>query len=391
MKYCVVVHYSEIGLKGKNRGQFEEQLRYNIQLSLKGLQIQSVQRTFGRLLILLPDCFDWPKIRERLQTVFGIAHFSLAMLTDQDMEHIQAAAMEQMSAKEFKSFRVTTKRAQKEFPLNSSQVNAQIGAAIQQQTGAQVNLNNPEVTCYIEIFNKNALIYSEKVPGLRGLPSGISEKAVSLLSSGIDSPVASWKIMKRGVRVIFVHFHSVPATSEASIENTKRIVEILTRYQYKSKLYLVPFLNIQQQIMIGAPPKYRVLLYRRSMFRLAERIATIEKANALVTGENVAQVASQTLSNIRSINDAVCLPVLRPLAGEDKLEITELAQKIGTFEISIEPYEDCCSLYVPQHPAIYSSPEKLQSIEDSLKLDSFYEEALEKTQIIKFKYFSKKL
>jgi thiamine biosynthesis protein ThiI len=386
-KRCAVVHYAEVGLKGGNRGIFENQLRRNIARALSDTTLGSVRRSFGRLVIFFPkERLDWPTVENRLKNIFGIANFSPAVITDHDIESITQAALSQTENLDFKSFKVETKRAQKEYYLKSQQVNEQVGAAIQKQTGAAVNLSSPEITCYVEIFNKNALVFTEKIEGLGGLPVGVNETAVSLLSSGIDSPVASWKIMKRGVRVIFVHFHSIPATSQASANNAKRLVQTLTRFQYKTKLYLVPFLPVQQEILTGSPSRFRVLLYRRSMIRLAEKIAQTERANALITGENVGQVASQTLSNIRAIGEAATLPVLRPLAGDDKSEITQTAIKIGTFDISIEPYEDCCSLYVPRHPVTKANPADLVAIENELDLEVLYQSALKNAESVEFRY-----
>lgn len=385
-RHCVVVHYAEIGLKGGNRSQFENQLRRNIKKALSRTNLKWVERSFGRFLLFFEGAIDRQTVAEQLGRVFGIAHFSPAIITEQDMDAITAAALREVEGKNFASFRVTTRRAQKEFRYNSQEISTIVGAAIQKKTGVRVDLRHPELTCYIEIFNNNALIYAEKIKGPGGLPVGVSEKAVALLSSGIDSPVASWKMMKRGVKVIFVHFHSAPATTRASIENTRKLVQLLTGYQYNSRLYLVPFLPVQQKIMLDAPAGYRVLLYRRSMFRLAEAIARKEKATALVTGESVGQVASQTLSNIRVINEVVSLPVLRPLIGEDKIDITELAQRIGTFRISTEPYEDCCSLFVPRHPETRANPERIRAVEEQLNLEPLYREALQAAEIEKFRY-----
>ncbi|MFZ0389324.1 MAG: tRNA uracil 4-sulfurtransferase ThiI [Calditrichia bacterium] len=385
-RLCAIIHYSEIGLKGKNRGLFENQLRQNILRALRGEKIESLQRDFGRMILFLNAESDWPEISAKMSRIFGIANFSAGLWTEQRMEDITAAALLQMRNFSFGSFRVTVRRAQKEFPQSSQEISVQLGATLQKASGATVDLENPQANCFVEIFNKNALVYWNKIPGPGGLPVGVSEKAVSLLSSGIDSPVASWRMMKRGVKLSFVHFHSMPATSPASARNAEKLVEQLTRFQYVSRLYLVPFLEIQQQIMLNSPAEYRVLLYRRSMFRLAEKIAQAEKASALITGENVGQVASQTLSNIRAIGEVVGLPVLRPLAGDDKRDIIAAARKIGTYRISTEPYEDCCSLYVPRHPETKAEPNHLHKVEANIALDSLYEDALEKTDIRKYKY-----
>lgn len=385
-KPCVVVHYAEVGLKGENRGQFENQLRRNIARALSPVGIKSVEREFGRIVVYLPEKFDWTELNARLQNIFGIAHFSLAALVPQDLELITRVAVQMMRQVSFQSFRVTTRRSQKEFPFNSQQISAHVGAAIVESTGAKVNLRQPEATCFIEVFNQLTIIYVNKTAGPGGLPVGVSERAVALLSAGIDSPVAAWKMMKRGVKVVFVHFHSVPATTDASIRNSKKIAEILTRYQYVSKLYAIPILDLQQEIMTKAPAKYRVLLYRRVMFRLAEEVARLEKASALITGESVGQVASQTLSNIRAINEVVTLPVLRPLAGDDKQEIINLAQRIGTFHISTEPFEDCCSLFIPRHPETRADPQKIREAEAQLDMELLYEKALQNADVFKFKY-----
>lgn len=383
---CVVIHYSEIGLKGQNRVMFENRLIENIKRALSDLLPVRIEKAFGRFYFLLPEHARWHAVEERLAKIFGIAYFAPAVLIAQEMELIEKVALVLMAGKKFGSFRITTRRSQKHFPLTSMEINRRIGAAVQTRTGARVDLSNPEQNLVIEIFDKYALLYTDRFEGLRGLPSGVSEKAVSLLSSGIDSPVASYKIMKRGVRVVFVHFHSAPATSLASVENVKRIVEKLVQYQYSATLYLVPFLQIQQEIMLGARPDYRVIHYRRAMVHLAERIAARERASALVTGESVGQVASQTLSNVRVVNQIATLPILRPLSGDDKEEIIRLAKGLGTFEISIQPYEDCCSLFVPRNPVTRASLNVVLETEQKLALDASYRKALQESEKIVFKF-----
>jgi len=383
---CVVVHYAEVGLKGENRHLFENQLIRNIKQALKDTGVQQVRRFHGRMAVLLPPDYDWERVQERLQRVFGIAYFAPAVIVEQDIGVIERVACELMAQYRFQSFRVKTRRSQKAFALNSQEVNVRVGAAIQAQSGAKVDLSHPEMTCHIEIFDRFAILYAERIPGARGLPVGVSERAVSLLSAGIDSPVASFKIMKRGVKIIFVHFHSVPFTSDASIRNSQRIVQLLTRYQYASKLYLVPLLEVQQEIMLKAPTDYRVVLYRRFMLRLAERIARRERARALITGESIAQVASQTLSNLMVINEVTRLPVLRPLSGNDKEEIVDMARELGTYEISIEPYEDCCSLFVPRHPVTRAKREVVEEAESRLDVEGLIRDALQRTEVVKFHY-----
>lgn len=387
-KIIVVIHYGEIALKGRNRLFFENKLKANIKKALHGVKVNEIQRLRGRLVINFKEPVDEKVIRDELQRVFGISHFGFGVAAENEIDAIQETAWHLLEDKEFDSFKIDSRRAQKEFPLNSMEINKRVGAFVQEKCRKKVNLTAPGIACYIEITEKAALLYAEKIPGLRGLPVGVSEKAVCLLSSGIDSPVASYLMLKRGVRLIHAHFHSQPFTSKASQENTARLVQILNRYQFRSKVYFVPFIDIQKEIMAKAPARLRVLLYRRYMVRLAERIAKTEKATALVTGENVGQVASQTLSNIRVVGEVTELPILRPLAGFDKEEIIQHARKIGTFEVSIEPYEDCCSLFVPENPETRADPKMLLDAEKRLDLKELMDRAMEQAESMTFDYKS---
>ena len=384
--HCIILHYSEIGLKGGNRKTFEAQLMSNIRTALKGIIKVHVARGYGRFLIDLPEVFDWPTICQRLKKVVGLANFALAEAHRQDIDEILPSAVRQMGRLNYDSFAVVTRRVQKAFPLRSNEISTKVGAAIQAQSDACVDLKNPDVACHIEIFDDRAVVYCEKIAGLRGLPVGTGERAVSLLSSGIDSPVASWKIITRGVKLTFVHFHSAPFTSMASLNNTKRLVEILTEYQYTSKLYAIPFLEIQQAIMMNAKPEYRVVLYRRAMIRIAEIVAKKNRANALVTGESIGQVASQTLSNMRMISEVTSLPILRPISGSDKEEIIKTARVIDTFEISTEPYEDCCSLFVPKHPVTRSVPAIVYEAESKIDMEALLGNALKNAEVSQYKF-----
>ena len=385
-RHAVVLHYSEIGLKGKNRRLFEERLVKNLRLALRGLGHWRIERAYGRFVMHLPDPADWAPISARLRKVVGLANFALAETVPQSPEAIIEAACRQMARRQFASFAVYTRRVQKEFPLTSMELSSEAGRRIQEQSGARVDLDHADVTCFIEIFDRQAIVYTEKIPGLRGLPIGTGERALGLLSSGIDSPVACWKVMRRGVKMNFVHFHSMPYTSEASLNNTRRLVELLTPYQFTSKLYSVPFIEIQQQVMATARPEYGVVLYRRSMIRIAEKIARKLRANALVTGESIGQVASQTLSNIRAIADPATLPILRPLVGSAKEEIIAVAREIGSYEISTEPYEDCCSLFIPKHPVTRALPEIILDAEMKLDLEKLERQALEAAQVEQFRF-----
>ncbi len=377
----VIIHYGEIALKGRNRDFFEKKLRQNIKKALHGLPLGRLERLRGRFVLHLKEEVEADELSERLRSVFGISYFSLGTAVEKDLDAIKETAWRLLREQAFESFKIDSRRAQKEFPLNSMELNREVGAYVVEQCGKRVDLSNPDATCYIEIAGPYALLYTEKVPGLRGLPVGVSERAVSLLSSGIDSPVASYLMLKRGVDLVYVHFHSQPFTSRASQENTERLVQVLNRYQFRSKVYFLPFIDIQKEIMSYAPTPLRVLLYRRYMVRLAERVAARERASALVTGESVGQVASQTLSNVRVVSEVTRLPILRPLSGFDKEEIVARAKEIGTFEISTEPYEDCCSLFVPQNPETRARSRDLLAAEEQLQVDELMRQTLDRAEI----------
>ena len=379
-----LIHYHEIGLKGKNRGRFENQLVRNIKKALGDVPRGSIRRISGRLLLETVPETPSGVVRDRLAGVFGIANFSEAILVAPELDKIREAAWALAEKSTFETFKIAARRGDKTLPFTSNDLNHEVGAHVQALSKARVQMNDPGLTCHIEVAPQSALVYAEKVSGPGGLPVGVNEKAVSLLSSGIDSPVASYRIMKRGVHLDFVHFHSVPYTNRASQRNVESLLRLLNQFQYRSRLFLVPFAEIQRHIMTEAIISYRVILYRRSMFRIAERIGLREGAAALVTGENVGQVASQTLSNIRAIEEVTSLPVLRPLAGDNKEEIIQAAKEIGTYEISIEPYEDACTLFVPKHPETRADLDTVNKIESRLDLEPLIEETLEKTEIRQF-------
>lgn len=356
----------------------------NIKRALRGTGYTRVRRISGRLLVELDENADLDEIQSRLPKVFGIAYFTLAYETQQDIAAIQESALSLIQGRSFNTLKVNAKRSNKDFPLTSPEINAQVGAYLLKDTGARADLTNPELTCFIEIVEKYAYIYMDKQKGAGGLPVGVSGKVVALLSGGIDSPVASYMMMKRGARVLYVHFYSYPYTDKASLEKVKTLVEILNDYQYYSLLYLVPFVDIQKEIVAKTPVDLRVILYRRMMARIAEALASQERAQALVTGESLGQVASQTLANLRVISESAQLPILRPLIGWDKQEIIDLAEQIGTFQTSALPYNDCCSLFVPKHPATHASPEQAKEAEENLDLEGLVTQAIENVEVQKF-------
>jgi len=362
-----LIHYSEIGLKKGNRGYFEAKLKTNILNALQDVPEKEFKNDYGRFILKLPNTVDLKNIIERLKDVIGIAYFCVGYPGDTQVDVLKEQIFERLKQEDFSTFRIQTRRANKKYPLTSVDVNKIVGAKIHTYLNKPVDLENPDLTCNIEIFNKQIFFYFDRYEGIRGLPVGSSGRVVSLLSSGIDSPVASFRMMTRGCRVIFVHFHSFPFTDKASYYNAIKLARQLMRYQPSIRLYLVPLVKVQEAIIMQAPAKLRLILYRRMMFRIAELIAKKEKASALVTGESVGQVASQTLENILAINEVVTLPVLRPLIGLDKESIIEQAKEIATFDISIEPYDDCCSYLVPKSPETKAKLPEVHAAENGIE------------------------
>ncbi|RLC34591.1 MAG: tRNA 4-thiouridine(8) synthase ThiI [Candidatus Nealsonbacteria bacterium] len=381
-----ICHYHEIGLKGGNRRFFEEKLVENIKKALPARSFEFVKRISGRIIIKSSE----ERIRDCLKNVFGLAYFAQAFSCKQDMDLIKQKTYQILKKRKFKTFKISTQRSKKDFPLTSQQVNEEVGEYILEKSKAQsskakirVDLENPDLTCFIEIVDKYVFLYLEKVKGPGGLPVTSGGKAVALLSGGIDSPVAAFRIMKRGIKVVFLHFHAYPYTNKASIEKVQKIARLLNKYQFDSKLYLVPFAAIQKEILTKAPERLRVLLYRRMMLRVAESIAGNERAQALVTGENLGQVASQTLENLGVIEKAADLSILRPLLAEDKEEIINSAKTIGTFDISILPDQDCCARFLPKHPATRASLEEVEKAEKKINTKKLVKAAVSGAELKK--------
>jgi thiamine biosynthesis protein ThiI len=378
----IVIHYHELGLKKGNRDYFENRLCSNINRTLEGCGAGRVQRISGRLLLPLPPAADTTEIRKRLAGVFGIAYFAEAMSSGQSLEELERNAWELIDGRAFTSFRIDARRADKRFPQTSVEINQRVGAYVKERSQARVDLEHPDLTCWIEVVEKYALLYVERIPGPGGLPAGTSGKVVVLLSGGIDSPVAAWKMMKRGCTAVFVHFHSFPYTNKESQEKAKQIALLLSHHQLQAKLYLVPFAEIQRHIMVDTPLETRVILYRRYMMRIAEQIARKEKARVLVTGDSVGQVASQTIENIDVISRAVPMPILRPVIGDDKVEIIDLARRLGTYDISVQPDQDCCSLFVPKHPETKANLEVIEAAEARLSVEAQLKDAIETAEVL---------
>ena len=333
---------------------------------------------YGRLIIRLNDHGqnEIESITAVLKNVCGLVYFAPAIKTVQDMETITKLAEKIMATGEYATFRVTARRPDKDFPISAQKINEDVGAAILAVTGKKVNLSNPEKICFIDVVDKRAFLYTERIHGQGGLPVGVSGKVLSLLSGGIDSPVAAYYAMKRGAAVSFVHFHSVPYTNEASIEKVREMIEKLQVFQQKITLFLVELASIQKEVMGLTAEKYRIILYRRFMVRIAEALAKKQRTGALLTGDSLGQVASQTLENMSVIEESISMPLLRPLIGFDKLEIINKARAIDTYDISILPDQDCCALFVPKHPATKARLKDIFIEEENLNVDELVQRAI---------------
>jgi tRNA uracil 4-sulfurtransferase len=382
----VIVHYQEIALKGRNRPWFIARLVRNLREATADLGVKSVRALMGRIEIVLGDDAQWPAVRVRVSKVFGAGNFARAGHAKLDIDAIAAEILRDLDPTDPASFRVSVRRADKRFPMTSPQIEREVGGRIKEARGWRVDLAHPELTIHVETLANDAFYFFGKDRGAGGLPVGSSGRVAVLLSGGIDSPVAAWRMMRRGCRAVFVHFHSYPILSRASQEKARELVRLLTEYQYRSRLILVPFGEIQQQVVVSVPPPLRVVMYRRLMMRIAEALGREHRAGALVTGEVVGQVASQTIENLTVINEAATLPVLRPLIGMDKDEIMAEAQRLGTFPISIIPDQDCCTLFTPKHPATKARRGDVLAAEASLDIKAIVERAVASATVEHFTF-----
>ena len=386
LKSHAIVKTHELALKGKNLPWFMRKLTDNLRIATKGSGVERVWK--GQLMVglTLSDEECWPEVESRIKEVFGVAKFYKAYELPQDLDGLKARMPEFLAGRTFGSFRITTNRADKRFPMNSEEVNRDLGAFVQHMTGALVKLKDPDICIYVDIQTSGFLVYFDEVKAHGGLPVGVSGKVAVMLSGGIDSPVAAWQMMKRGCQAMFVHFHSYPLVDRTSMDKAVDLVEHLTRHQYESNLLMVPLSEIQKKIILTCPPSYRIVLYRRFMVRITEILARRNRAKAIITGESCGQVASQTLENIAVVDDCAGMPILRPLIGSNKEEIVDLARNIGTFPTSILPDQDCCSLFVPKHPETKANLETVLRLEETLSVDEMVTEAVENTERRHFIY-----
>src|SRR5437899_10054228 len=368
LRSLVLVHYHELGLKRGNRPLFLRHLARNLRRAASDLGSVSLRQVSGRVLLELDGHANPEGVRDRVQRVCGIASVSLASRVASTVDAMKAAIECLIEGRRFASFRISARRAFKTYPMTSVELNRELGRFVLERVASRVDLRHPELEIHVEVMPAETFVYVDPVAGPGGLPVGASGTVATLLSGGIDSPVAAWRMMKRGCRVVFVHFHRVPYLPPVSEAKARALVGVLTQWQYDSKLVLVPFGEIQREVVLSVPPPARVVVYRRLMVRIAEALARKHGAVALATGESLGQVAWPALPHIARVDEVAGMPMLRPLIGMDKLEITEEARRLGTFEISIEPDADCCTLFVPKHPATRMSEHEVGTVEARLEI-----------------------
>lgn len=384
MDKVLSISLGEVALKGLNRKYFEDKLISRIKKSIKDIDYERIYKEQGKFYIEAQE-EDFDYIINKLKKIFGLVYISPCIRVDKDMEQIEKASIkimeEKLSKETINTFKVSTNRVDKSFPVKSPEVSREIGATILKEFNAlSVDVHNPEVYLYIDI-KENCYIYIDKIKGYGGLPVGTNGQGLLLLSGGIDSPVAGFMMAKRGVEISGVHYHSYPFTSERAEEKVKNLAEILSLYAGPIKLYSVNILAIQKELNAKCPEDEMTILSRRFMMRIAERIAKGNGIDALITGENLGQVASQTINGISVINAVVDMPILRPLIGFDKVDIIDLAKEIETYETSILPYEDCCTLFLPDHPVTRPKLKNIEKSEENLNIDRLVDSAIETMKI----------
>jgi tRNA uracil 4-sulfurtransferase len=382
----IVVHYQEIALKGKNRPWFLSRLVRNLRGAVADLDVRAVRPLMGRIEVELGPSATREEVGDRIRRTFGVANFSYAARTRLDLDVLTDQILRELRDRTCQSFRVSVRRADKRFPMISPEVEREVGGRIKSARGWKVDLENAELVVHIELLTDEAFYFFGKERGPGGLPTGTAGRVACLLSGGIDSPVAAHRMMRRGCSVTFVHFHSYPILSRASQDKARQLVTLLTQWQQRSRLYLVPFGDIQQQVVLAVPAPMRVVVYRRLMMRIAEQIARARGAQALVTGEVVGQVASQTLENLAVIGNVAALPIFQPLIGMDKEEITAEATKLGSYPISIIPDQDCCTLFTPRHPQTRARLAQVESAEAVLPIQELIEHAVREAVVEDFQF-----
>lgn len=388
----IVVHYNELWLKGGNRRFFLGKLFTALRSALGGIPVQCIEQPGDRFVVRFGEGAALDEAKARIERVFGVAYYAVARPVERDLSALCRAAWQEVEDLSFETFAVRAKRSDKRFPHGSIETEVTVGRYLQEKLRDRgrtdkVRLKDPDLTCHIEITPGPLLVYAKKIPGPGGLPPNTAGRIACLLSGGYDSAVAAYQMMKRGAHLSFIHFYGTGARpGESSLHVARNLVKTLTPYQFGAKLYCVPFEGIQREIVRFAPEAVRVLLYRRMMIRIAEVLARRDRALALVTGDSLAQVASQTLRNLASVDAAGRMPVFRPLIGTDKADILAAARKIGTYEISSEPFHDCCPVFLPRSPELSASATGLTAAEAGLDLPNLITQGLRGTSVERFAY-----
>ncbi|HAT4375220.1 TPA: tRNA 4-thiouridine(8) synthase ThiI [Clostridioides difficile] len=385
MYNILIVKYGEIGVKGKNRYIFENKLIRNIRNMLKPIGKFNVYKEYGRIYVDLED-YDYEEVIEEVRKVFGIVGVCPGVRAKKDYDTLKEIALKMLEEKidaGYKTFKVESRRGDKSFGLTSQEMSMDIGGYLLSKVGDRINVDvrNPEVKIKCEYREFHTMVYSDTIPGYGGLPLGTNGRAMSLLSGGIDSPVATWMVAKRGMEVEAVHFHSYPFTSERSQEKVKDLAKILAKYCGRVRLHKVNILEIQKAIGENCNEEEATILSRRFMMRIAQRLSEKRHCDALITGESIGQVASQTIQGLTCTNAVVDLPVFRPLIAMDKSDIVDIAKKIGTFETSIVPEEDCCSVFSPRKPVTKPRLEKIEKSETALDIEKLVQDAIDKIEV----------
>lgn len=384
MKKVVLIKYGELTTKKDNRNFFINSLKKNIFSKLSNFEFDIIDDYYR--MFIIPKNDDIEDIVIKLQDIFGIHAISIAYNSeDTDVENIKNMSLDIMNEVDGKTFKVVTNRSNKAYSIKSMEMNNIIGAHILKNTEFKVDVHNPDVYLYVEIRRDAVYIYNEDIPGLGGYPVGTLGRGLLMLSGGIDSPVAGYQMIKRGVQMYYLYFESRPHTSLEARNKVIRLARKLERYNSNGKLMVVNFTKIQEAIYKNLDPSYLITIMRRMMYRIAERVAKRNNCLAIVNGESVGQVASQTLSSILSVNDVTNYPILRPLCSFDKLDIIEISKKIDTYEISIEPYEDCCTVFVPRHPVINPNLKHIYEEESKYDFEELLNEAVKTVEIVSLK------
>ena len=381
-----LVHYHEVGLKGRNRASFENQLVANLRHALRPHPIARIRRISGHLLVELDEGASVRDVAAAVRQVPGVARSSVAYRCGRDEEEYCQAAIQALSeADSFETFKVHARRSNTDYPLHTLDINRIVGSALCEKFPEKiVKMHHPDVTVYVNVVQSDVYVYATSTPGVGGLPVGTAGKVVSLLSSGFDSPVATWMVGRRGATVVPIHFSGRPMTSDTSEYLCQDIMRALAPSGIASRLYVVPFGESQREISLAVPQSLRIIMYRRIMLSVAERLAALEGAKAIVTGESLGQVASQTLDNIAAVNEVVEMPVLRPLIGSDKQEIMARAAEIGTFDISTEPVDDCCTRFMPRRPETHARLDEVHEAWELFDHEQMIESLLEGIEYVDF-------